>query len=420
MKKEKQSKLSGSTPFQRIWDQMKKEFKLLKTDKINLFIALLLPPLVIALFSSMVHNAIPNFNIQGVIVSYDSNAYVAPNNYTQTVFDNYTAPFIQAAHESKLFNISNFGWYNATEDIYAMNETQALLTAGKIQVIIVLPADFTELLMSGLPGLINSVVDASNIKAIQNILNAVQDVVNIFDQNENFTGQFNLTGSVINEFNNTQNPTDLSELGILTPYSSQPGPSFTFNYAISLVLGFVIFAVSCILTILVVVQEQTIPRLLLTPVKRTEILTSKFLTYSIILILQIIFILVAASLNGLVVYGSMFQLFIGMFVMGYVGSFWVFSFRPVSKTKMEANQLFFAFFIVLLLFSGIFIPVSSMPVILQLIANILPLAHGSPMIQAIISNRSSVWGSDLLYLVIQGIFLTVVSYILIKRKDYEV
>jgi ABC-type polysaccharide/polyol phosphate export permease len=92
----------------------------------------------------------------------------------------------------------------------------------------------------------------------------------------------------------------------------------------------------------------------------------------------------------------------------------------VSKTKMEANQLFFAFFIIIFLFSGMFIPINSMPSYLQIFANAMPLAHGSPMIQSIVAKGKTVFGPDFRYLIIQGLVLTGLSFINILRKDYEV
>jgi ABC-2 type transport system permease protein len=92
----------------------------------------------------------------------------------------------------------------------------------------------------------------------------------------------------------------------------------------------------------------------------------------------------------------------------------------VSKTKTEANQLFFAAFIVILLLSGIFVPLGSMPEYLQIIAYILPLSHGEPIIRGILSKGKSVVGFDFYCLLAVSVVCIVLSFLLIKRKRYEV
>lgn len=383
----------------RIIRQMKKEFLLLFTDKFNMLLAIVIPPLIILLFGFMM-NAIPDTiqPVECVIISYDSNVYVDESMLNGSVRSDYTLPYVDAVNKSEYMNLVQF--YNATEDIYAMETARMMLLSGNIKVILSLPVAFSEFISLGLPGLIDCVPDASDIKTIQDTLNAVYDSVKIFVNDNNLTPQFELTG--------------------YEEFSIPEGYSFRFNYNITLTLSFIVFGVSMVLTILVVVQEKPVARLLLTPAKRSEILISKYLTYTLILILQIILLIISTLFCRLYLAGSVFDLFIALFSIGFTGLAMGIFISTQSKTKTEANQLFFAIFIVILLLSGIFIPIDAMPIYLQIIAYILPLSHGDPMIRGIITKGKSVFGFDFFALLILSIVLVTISFIIFKRRKYEV
>jgi len=378
---------------------MKKEFLLLFTDKFNMLLAIVVPPLVIFLFGFMM-NSIPEGiqPVDCVVISYDSNVYVDEGTFNESLRDDFTLPYVNAANKSEYLNLIHF--YNATEEIYAMESARMMLIASDIKVIISLPVGFSEFITLGLPGLIDCIPDASDIKTIQDTLNAVFDSVKTFVNDNNLTPQFQLTG--------------------YEEFTIPEGYSFRFNYNITLTLSFIVFGVSMVLTILVVVQEKPVARLLLTPVKRSEILISKYLTYTLILIIQVILLIISTLVCRLYLAGSILDLFIALFTIGFTGLSMGIFISTQSKTKTEANQLFFAVFIVILLLSGIFIPIDAMPIYLQVIAYILPLSHGDPMIRGIVTKGKSVFGFDFFALLILSIILVLISFIIFKRRKYEV
>ena len=387
----------SSTSF-RLTKMIKKEFKLLKTDPINLFIALVLPPLIIVLFAVMMSMAPSSPQINCAVVTYDSNTYINPNNYTDTNWDSYSAPYLDSVNNSEYLNLVRF--LNATEDVYAMETARDLLRTNQIQLIIVIPVEFTELLEYGYPGIIEVVPDTSDIKDIQNKLNAVHESLKLFAEENNLTPQFVFT--------------EYQEFSIPANYD------INFNHKITLTLSFIIFGISTVLTILVVVQEKPIARLLLTPVQKSEILMSKYITYTAILLLQVIIVLISTIMMGLYYVGSLFDLFIAMFIVGFTGIALGIFISTLSNTKTEANQMFFAFFIVIVLLSGIFIPINAMPPYLQAFAYILPLSHGDPMVRGIVTKGSSFLGFDFYCLLGLSVFLVVISFYIFRRKQYEV
>ncbi len=383
----------------RILKQVIKEFRLLWTDKFNLFLAIVIPPLIIVMLGlTMTDAPSETQSIPCMLISYDSNTFINPNNFTESKLDNYTMPYVEAVNKSGMLELVRF--YNATEEIYAMEAARNALISGEIKVILSLPVDFTELLELGLPGLIDCVPDASNIQYIQQSLNSVYDSIKIFVNDNNLTPQFQLQG--------------FEEFTIPEGYSNN------FNSSIVMALSFMVFGIALVLSILVIVQEKPIARLLLTPVKRSEILLSKYITYTLVLVFQVSLLIISGLSMGLYIAGSLTDLFIALFMIGFSGLTMGVFISSQSKTKTQANQLFLAVFLVAVLLSGIFIPIEGMPSYLQVIAYILPLSHGDPLLRGIIQKGQSVLGTHFIWLLVISIILVIISYVIFKRRKYEV
>ena len=333
-----------------------------------------------------------------MVVSYDSNTIINENDLTESKLDNYTIPYVNAVNKSSMLELVRF--YNATEEIYAMEQARTALISGEINVILSLPVDFTEFLEWGLPGLIDCIPDASDIQYIQQNLNAVYDSIKIFINDNNLTPQFTVRG--------------FEEFSIPEGYSSN------FNTSIIMALSFMVFGIALVLSILVIVQEKPIARLLLTPVKRSEILLSKYITYTLVLLFQVTLLIISSLSMGLYIAGTISDLFLALFIIGLSGLTMGVFISSQSKTKTQANQLFLATFLVAVLLSGIFIPIENMPPYLQFVAYILPLSHGDPLLRGIIQKGQSILGLHFLWLLAISLVLVVISFLIFKRRKYEV
>lgn len=386
---------------------VKKEFRLaILTDPWNLIIALLLPPGIIILLSVMEGQQTAISEIPVVVVSNDSTVFIDSNNVTGTYYDtapeyswdNYSQPYINAVNKSQYLIFKNF--YNSSEDPYAMETAREQLLHSEISAIIVIPVDFSEFLEFGLPGMIECIPDASRISDIQNKLNAVYDSIKVFINDNNLTPQIEVTG--FEEFE--------------IPENYNPG----FNSTIKMLIPLMGYGIANVLGMLIIVKEKPIARLLLTPVKRDEILLAKYATYSLILFVQDLGIILSSLFGGLYIRGSLLDVFIASYMVGYTGLSMGIFISSVSKTKTEANQWFLASFVVILLLSGIGVPIESMPFYLQVVAYVLPLSHGQPMLTAILSKGASVFGFHFYSLLALSVVLNVATFIVFYLKNYEV
>ncbi len=372
---------------------------MLKTDKVNILMVFGVPIFIIVLFAMEFH-ATSKFGVKDVVlISFDSNEAVNPHNISEsTKIDKYSVPYGDAVDQVEDLNLIKI--INGTKEIYAMQEARELLNDQKIVCVIVIPSDFSDNLERNDSGVIECIPDGSDRKYLQSILNAVQESIRIFVEHNNLTPQFIIL--------------DHAEFEIPSSYH--------FNYCINMtpILAFIIFGVAMILSIFAVVHEKPIPRLLITPTKRHEILTAKYVVFSFLLLLQMIVVYLVVSLTNLYIAGNPADFFIGMFTLGFAGMASGMFISVISNTKAEADQYFFGLFIGPAILSGVFIPLEAMPDYLQTMAYFFPLTHGNLLVKTIAQKGTSFLTGNFFYLIILGFVYVALSFFLFQISKQEV
>jgi len=389
----------------RVFKLIIKELNLLKSDKRALFMAILLPPLIMAAFSSMalMSGTTEGSTINVAIVNYDGIAYgyTLPNGTTVQLTNNAWAEKLIATMEnSSLTNIKYI--YNISDDTYGMLYAREHLANKRIDAIISIPSEFSESIDFEFPAILEAIPDGSDIMMISTIMNNLQAVITDFQQSNNITPYFIIESHV--EFGSGGN----DMLGMMS----------------SLSVPFLIIGATLILTLLVIVTESPLSRLLMTPAKRSEILLSKYITYTGIMTFQILLIFTINTIIGLEVAGPLFDFFIAMLLVGFYGITFGLLISTVSSTEIQANQYFLGIFLIAVLVSGMFVPVDSMAPWLQVMAYIFPLASAVPLLSNIsLKGLSLTQGSNLIYagtLLGVSLILILVTLFFFYRKKLEV
>ena len=389
----------------RVFKLIIKELNLLKSDKRALFMAILLPPLIMAAFSSMalMSGTTEGSTINVAIVNYDGIAYgyTLPNGTTVQLTNNAWAEKLIATMEnSSLTNIKYI--YNISDDTYGMLYAREHLANKRIDAIISIPSEFSESIDFEFPAILEAIPDGSDIMMISTIMNNLQAVITDFQQSNNITPYFIIESHV--EFGSGGN----DMLGMMS----------------SLSVPFLIIGATLILTLLVIVTESPLSRLLMTPAKRSEILLSKYITYTGIMTFQILLIFTINTIIGLEVAGPLLDFFIAMLLVGFYGITFGLLISTVSSTEIQANQYFLGIFLIAVLVSGMFVPVDSMAPWLQVMAYIFPLASAVPLLSNIsLKGLSLTQGSNLIYagtLLGVSLILILVTLFFFYRKKLEV
>ncbi|MBD3228164.1 MAG: ABC transporter permease subunit [Candidatus Lokiarchaeota archaeon] len=389
----------------RVFKLLYKEFSLIKGDKRALFMALVLPPLIISAFGLLgsVSN-VKGLPVKCAAVTYDPLEFYYSEYNTSYYNASWDQVFIEMLNNNQFNRLKLIEFYNASLDPYALHNARMDLANDEVDLIILIPTEFTEAIEIGFPSIIDCIPDGSNVQNIQTSLNLLFDAIFEFLNTNNITPQFNIEAEPV--FGVPQNANE------------------TTAWASTISLPFLVIGSSLVLTILSVVNEKPIPRLLLTPAKKSEVLAAKYIANAALMIAQCVLIVTFASIFGLYVAGSMLNLFIALFITGFYGMCIGMLISTISGTETQANQLLVAVFLIMILLSGMFIPVENMNIVLQIIAYGLPFVYGVPLISEIAFKAKGFTDISLFFnftsLVLLCIGIILITYLIFRIKRKEV
>ncbi|MHA1359773.1 MAG: ABC transporter permease [Candidatus Helarchaeota archaeon] len=378
----------------------------LKSDKRALFMAILLPPLIMAAFSSMavLSGTTGETAIDIAVVNYDElfYSYTFPNGTTVDLTDYAWAQLlIDDLENSSRTNIL-YG-YNINNTPYGMLYAREHLANKEIDLILSIPAEFSEAISYQFPAILESIVDGSDIMQIRTVMNTFQQALTEFQQTHNITPYFIIEDHL--EF-------------------SAGGSSDTLGFMSALSVPFLIIGATLILTLLVIVKESPLSRLLMTPATKSEILIAKYITYGAVMTFQIFLIFIVNTIIGLEIAGSLLDFFIAMLLVGFYGVALGILISTISSTEIQANQYFLGIFLISVLLSGMFVPVTNMAPWLQVLAYAFPLASSIPLLSNIsLKGLALLDASNLIYsgtLLAASLVIIILTVIVFYRKKLEV
>jgi len=275
------------------------------------------------------------------------------------------------------------------------------LRAELIDVFLVLPDDFSETIINDTDTTLIYYIDGSDMDAVKAVKVALQEPI----------GKFRL------EIDKTVNFTTM------TPYLEYEVPFWenqVLNYAFALIASLLIVGLLMNLTALSIVSEGPLPRMLITPTAKNEIIVSKLIANTLVMIFQVTEIFIMCAIFGLFSLGSLFDLYLVLLLTGFCGICMGLFISAISKTEQVANQLYMMFFIVILMFSGTFIRLESLPLAMQAIILSLPLSHAVPLIVNITLKGLSIDWLHFLSLGLISLAFTIMAYIAFRFKKMEV
>ena len=346
---------------------VRKEFKLFLSDKRTMFLAIILPPLLIGVFGAMGSRAAedPHVSITVAVVSYDSLSIKINGTYYAN--SSYEWPFIYALGNNSEISLvdenNNSLIFNASADPYAAEKAHKLLIARKIDGIVAIPREFSEALsgINGtyLPIILDTAPEGSDSSKTRAFLRYITESITQFMIEENITTR------IIPQINEE--------------FQIPPNKSRLFTYAMAFATPMVMMSAALALTILVVVNERPIPRLVIATAPPHEIILSKFIVYCSINAFQALLIVLAFLPFNPYVAGSWISFYFAIYITGLASSGIGILISTLSSTELQANQFLIGLVIISLLLSGLLIPIENMAPWLQVIAYALPMAHAVPL-----------------------------------------
>ena len=377
---------------------IQKEFNRIRSDRRTLILLFLIPMILIIIFGLTTGVGPTKFFTAAIISRDEMPTYENfPSNSSQ-----YDDIFISIMEHKtttwdlyRYFNSTNSGEYNQ-----AVDKCFSLLKNDLIDVFIVLPQNFSELIVNKSNPLLIYYIDGSDLSAVGAVEVALQEPISLFrvetDMLENFT--------------------------IMVPHLEFGVPSWEsqlLNYSLSLILPIIIIGTTMNLTSLSIVSEGPLPRMLITPTSKRDILLSKLIANTVIMLIQATEIFVMTSFFGLYSLGSLFAFFLVLIIIGLSGVAIGLFISAISPTEQGANQMYLMMFIVMIIFSGTLLPAESLGGA-RFLAELLPLSHASVLITDITLRGLNLNIEHVLsLLLITSVFL-IASYISYKFKKLEV
>ncbi|MHA1784587.1 MAG: ABC transporter permease [Candidatus Helarchaeota archaeon] len=333
---------------------IQKELGRVKSDKRALIMLILLPLITIIIFGISSGGG-PSIYYNVAIINYDGADLGMGNNsqYADTLISSFQ-------NASFFIVVTNYTAQSPSEFNTIYEQAHSLLSQKTISVIIVIPSNFSENFEDQNTTTLECIVDGSNPETAKNLETGLMEPLSYFRLATN-----RFQGSVL-----------------VIPYLEYDVPIWLnqiFNYSASIIIPILILGMTMNVTALCIVTEKALPRMLLTPAGKRDIIISKLITYTLLMAIQVIVIFLVSFMFGLYCTGELISLFLAMLLIGFCGVSLGLAVSAISQTEYQANQLYIFLFIAIVMFSGVFAPMPEDPIMYGIV-NAFPLAHATPLI----------------------------------------
>ena len=273
-----------------------------------------------------------------------------------------------AASRSFARSMETTGFYDLVGEVQSYDEIQRAMRSDRARVALVIPPDFSDNLGSGITAKLQLVVDGSDPQTVASATNtaaslAAARAAELMVERVARAGGGNSGSTPIQ-----LEPTTWYNPDLRTAVFVVPG-----------IIGVILTMTMVMLTAMAIARERergTLEALIVSPVRRIELVLGKILPYTVIGYVQMsLVLLIGRVVFDVPLVGSLPLLYAlsFMFIASHlaVGLF----FSTLVKTQQQAMQITFFFFLPNILLSGFVFPWEGMPEPAQWLSQCLPLTH---------------------------------------------
>lgn len=332
--------------WQRFVSIIKKEIIQIKRDKFSARIVILMPIMMIFLFGYAVNTDLEDIDI-GV---FDQCKTQESREYIQ--------------------KFTNSNYFIPKYNVNRQKELMFLIDNGDAKAGLIIPPDFTANMKKGKISAAQLIIDGSDPTIARTALSSGQ----LVSQNYSIKKaqySFSKKGKLTDKYS-------LFNAELRTNVWYNPNLKSTL-FTIPGLIGLILQNITVMLTAFALVRERersTIEQLIVTPVKSNELILGKMVPYIIIGYFDFLFVLaIGAKWFGVPVEGSLplllilgFEFVIVALAIGMVIS-------TVTENQLQAMQASMFFILPSVLLSGFVFPRESMPEIIKIMGNLIPLTY---------------------------------------------
>jgi len=349
-----------------------KEFYHIFRDRRTLFILFGMPIIQIMLFGFAITNEINNVKIAILDKSKD----------------NETLKIISKISASSYFQI--------VQEITHENQIENVFQQGKVKAVLVFEKDFIHNLQVNKKGQVQVITDATD----PNVANTITNYVNAILQN------------YVQESNKNNQPKNQIQTQTQLYYNPEMKSVFTF---VPGVMTIILMLVSAMMTSISITREKeigTMEILLVSPLKPLQVIVGKVFPYVFLSIINATIIL----LLGFFVFKMPINS--NLFLLAFETILFIVSalslgilISTISQTQQTAMMIsLMGLMLPVIILSGFIFPISSMPLPLQIISNILPAKWFIIIIKALLlkgATFSVIWKETLILIGMTAFFMIV-------------
>ncbi len=349
-----------------------KEFYHIFRDKRTMFILFGMPIAQIMLFGFAITNEINNVNIAILDQSKDEE----------------TQKIITKINASKYFNIK--------QEISNENEIEKVFKKGKVKAVLVFENHFIKNLETKKQAKVQVITDATD----PNIANTITNYVNAILQN--YTQEMN------------QNNTANYSIQTQTQLYYNPELKSVFNFVPG-VMTVILMLVSAMMTSISITREKelgTMEVLLVSPLKPFQVIIGKVFPYIFLSVINAtVIVLLGYFVFKMPIVGSLFLLAFESVLFIITALSLGILISTVANSQQTAMMIsLFAMMLPVIILSGFIFPISSMPLPMQIISNIIPAKWFIIIIKAVMlkgATLSVIWKETLILLGMTTFFIAV-------------
>jgi ABC-2 type transport system permease protein len=255
------------------------------------------------------------------------------------------------------------GFYDLVGQVESYDEIARALAAGHARAALVVPSRYASDLVSGRPSTLQLVVDGSDPQIVASATNTAASLV----------GARSLELLMARSSSGGAQPITLEPTIWYYPELR------TAVYVVPGLVGVILTMTMVMLTAMAIARERergTLEQLIVSPVKRLELMVGKIVPYVSLGYVQMSVILLAGRLVfGVPILGSLPMLYALALVFISANLALGLFFSTVARTQQQAMQMSFFFLLPNILLSGFMFPFEAMPRPAQWIGQALPLTH---------------------------------------------
>lgn len=372
--------------YKRIRPIIIKEFRQILRDKRSLGVLLVFPGFLVFLIGYAL-----NFDVKHISLAvYDQDK-------TQL-----SREFIQSFINNEYFDYN----YSIIEE----SEIDKLLGEGKVLVAVVIPYNFSQNVLAGRDVTMQFLVDGSNANTATNSIGYLSGVV------QNYSSRITTR--------------TMQRIGrqLFTPIDFRPtiwyNPELrTAKFLVPGLIGFILMISAVVSTSLAVVREKergTMEQIMVSPLNTAQVIIGKTIPYLLIGLLgSALVLIVGFLLFDITIKGSLVWLYIGivLFLLAALGQGLLIS--TIAETQQVAFIMsVFSSLLPTFLLSGFVFPISSMPIVLQIVSNIAPSKFFLIVVRSVILKGvgpSAFW-EQLIFLVMFASLMIGISSIRLRKR----